>query len=227
MNIRKVQYTKYSCDYIIVIFYFALTILFQSDYSDKVLAKLYNNALFWNKYFELIFYGCLMMIFVIVYKKYILDCIKCLKKDYFKYVVFSIGFIILTMVTSAIILSSIGVGESNNQEIINKNMSGNALITYIVVVFIGPFVEEMVFRKSIYSIIKNSIGIQCAVIVSSLIFAIYHCKISDFLNFDVMQLLTIIPIFFMGIGLAYVQEKTSNILYPVFVHMIINFISIS
>ncbi len=214
-------------NYIIVIVYFALTIFFETNYSNIVLAKIYDNMLFWDKYFDFIFYGSFMLVFIIVYRKYILDCIKCLNKDYFKYVAYAVVFIIVTMVISAIALSGMGVGQSDNQEAINQNISHNTLITYIVVVFAGPFVEELIFRKNIYTFIRNMAGVKCALVFSALIFALYHCDIVIFLNMEFSQILAVIPLFFMGLGLAYTQEKTTDIVCPVLVHMIINVISLS
>lgn len=214
-------------NYIIVIVYFALTIFFETNYSNIVLAKIYYNMLFWDKYFDFIFYGSFMLVFIIVYRKYILDCIKCLNKDYFKYVAYAVVFIIVTMVISAIALSGMGVGQSDNQEAINQNISHNTLITYIVVVFAGPFVEELIFRKNIYTFIRNMAGVKCALVFSALIFALYHCDIVIFLNMEFSQILAVIPLFFMGLGLAYTQEKTTDIVCPVLVHMIINVISLS
>lgn len=214
-------------NYIIVIVYFALTIFFETNYSNIVLAKIYDNMLFWDKYFDFIFYGSFMLVFIIVYRKYILDCIKCLNKDYFKYVAYTVVFIIVTMVISAIALSGMGVGQSDNQDAINQNISHNTLITYIVVVFAGPFVEELIFRKNIYIFIRNMAGVKCALVFSALIFALYHCDIVIFLNMEFSQILAVIPLFFMGLGLAYTQEKTTDIVCPVLVHMIINVISLS
>ena len=214
-------------NYIIVIVYFALTIFFETNYSNIVLAKIYDNMLFWDKYFDFIFYGSFMLVFIIVYRKYILDCIKCLNKDYFKYVAYAVVFIIVTMVISAIALSGMGVGQGDNQDAINQNISHNTLITYIVVVFAGPFVEELIFRENIYTFIRNMAGVKCALVFSALIFALYHCDIVIFLNMEFSQILAVIPLFFMGLGLAYTQEKTTDIVCPVLVHMIINVISLS
>lgn len=214
-------------NYIIVIVYFALTIFFETNYSNIVLAKIYDNMLFWDKYFDFIFYGSFMLVFIIVYRKYVLDCIKCLNKDYFKYVAYAVVFIIVTMVISAIALSGMGVGQSDNQDAINQNISHNTLITYIVVVFAGPFVEELIFRKNIYTFIRNMAGVKCALVFSALIFALYHCDIVIFLNMEFSQILAVIPLFFMGLGLAYTQEKTTDIVCPVLVHIIINVISLS
>lgn len=93
--------------------------------------------------------------------------------------------------------------------------------------FAGPFVEEIIFRKNIYTFIRNMAGVKCAVVFSALIFALYHCDIAIFLNMEFSQILAVIPLFFMGLGLAYIQAKTQDILCPVLVHMIINIISLS
>ncbi len=93
--------------------------------------------------------------------------------------------------------------------------------------FAGPFVEEIIFRKNIYTFIRNMAGVKCAVVFSALIFALYHCDIAIFLNMEFSQILAVIPLFFMGLGLVYIQAKTQDILCPVLVHMIINIISLS
>lgn len=92
---------------------------------------------------------------------------------------------------------------------------------------INIFVEEIIFRKNIYTFIQNIAGVKCAVVFSALIFALYHCDIVIFLNMEFSQILAEIPLFFMGLGLAYTQEKTADIVCPVLVHMIINVISLS
>ena len=50
--------------------------------------------------------------------------------------------------------------------------------------FAGPFVEEIIFRKNIYTFIQNIAGVKCAVVFSALIFALYHCDIAIFLNME-------------------------------------------
>ena len=64
--------------------------------------------------------------------------------------------------------------------------------------FAGPFVEEIIFRKNIYTFIQNIAGVKCAVVFSALIFALYHCDIVIFLNMEFSQILAEIPLFFYG-----------------------------
>lgn len=50
------------------------------------------------------------------------------------------------MVASAIILSYNGIGESANQEAINNYISDYGIITLLVVIILGPLVEEIVLE---------------------------------------------------------------------------------
>ena len=74
---------------------------------------------------------------------------------------------------------------------------------------------------------ENLARIIVANFITSLMFAIYHCDIKSLLVFNVEQILSIIPLFFLGVGIAYVQEKTSNISCSIVTHIVINLISIS
>lgn len=59
------------------------------------------------------------------------------------------------MVASAIILSYNGIGESANQEAINNYISDYGIITLLVVIILGPLVEEIVFRGIIYYLLRG------------------------------------------------------------------------
>ena len=53
--------------------------------------------------------------------------------------------------------------------------------------FAGPFVEEIIFRKNIYTFIRNMAGVKCAVVFSALIFALYHCDIANFSEYGIQS----------------------------------------
>ncbi len=53
--------------------------------------------------------------------------------------------------------------------------------------FAGPFVEEIIFRKNIYTFIQNIAGVKCAVVFSALIFALYHCDIAIFSEYGIQS----------------------------------------
>ena len=81
----------------------------------------------------------------------------------------------------------------------------------LVAVIIGPVVEELIFRKLIIDRLSR-FGDLTAVIVSSLAFGLFHGNFYQFF-------------YALGLGLilGYIYTKTRNILYPVLMHMLINF----
>lgn len=226
----KTKFKNY-LGYLFLLMYFIGTIFFQTKFSQNVLLNIYGNIEFWDKFFEIIYYGIFAVAFLFYYKNQIIKNMKDMKITYLKYIGIALVFIIITMVTSAIILSYNGIGESENQESISKSISDYGLITLLVVVVIGPFVEEIVFRGVIYSLLRGKKGNLLRIVIAnfftSLIFAIYHCDIKFFLVFDAEQILSIIPLFFLGVGLSYVKERTSNIGCSIATHIVINLISIS
>lgn len=84
-------------------------------------------------------------------------------------------------------------------------------VVLIVAVIIGPIIEEIIFRK----VLMDKLGMygdRLAIIVSAVSFGIFHGNISQ--CFYAMIL---------GLVLAYVYSKTANIIYPIILHMLVNF----
>ena len=168
MDERK---SKNYLGYFFALMYFAGTIFFQTDFSENVLLKIYGSIEFWDEFFEIIYYGIFAVAFLFSYKNQFIKDIKETKITYLKYIGIALIFIILTMVTAAIILSYNGIGESANQESISKSISEYGLISLLVVVVFGPFVEEIVFRGVILNRITQRFSMCIGIAVSSMIFA--------------------------------------------------------
>ena len=81
----------------------------------------------------------------------------------------------------------------------------------IVAVIIGPIVEELIFRKLLMDKL-GMYGDRIAIIVSAVAFGIFHGNLYQ-LFYATM----------LGALLAYIYHKTSNIWYPIVMHMLINF----
>lgn len=84
---------------------------------------------------------------------------------------------------------------------------GSALIT--------PFLEEMLHRGVVYNRLRRRGSMWSAIILSSLIFAILHFNIVQF-----------IYAFLLGIVLAIFMEKTKSLYAPVLAHVIANAIAV-
>ena len=85
-------------------------------------------------------------------------------------------------------------------------------LTIIVPVIIGPIVEEFIFRKLLMDKL-GTYGDRLAITVSAIAFGLFHGNLSQFFY-----------AVFLGFVLGYIYAKTSNIIYPILMHMLINFV---
>ncbi|MBQ2653191.1 MAG: CPBP family intramembrane metalloprotease [Methanobrevibacter sp.] len=94
-------------------------------------------------------------------------------------------------------------------ELIN---SSDIWINLMLISMFGPIFEEIFFRKLL---IDRTIkyGARLSVILSAVMFGLFHGNISQFFY------ATLIGGFF-----AYVYIKTGNLIYPILLHMILNFL---
>ena len=81
----------------------------------------------------------------------------------------------------------------------------------LVAVVIGPIVEELIFRKFLMDKL-GMYGDRIAIVVSAVSFGIFHGNLYQLFYATLL-----------GFLLAYMYSKTSNIWYPIAMHMLINF----
>ena len=118
----------------------------------------------------------------------------------------TVGNIIGTIINSVLGIFSL----SSTSGIDDMIMNSPIWIIVLVVVVIGPIVEELMFRK----ILMDKIGIygdRIAIVVSAVSFGLFHGNISQFFYAAIL-----------GAILAYVYSKTSNIIYPIILHAAVN-----
>lgn len=119
-----------------------------------------------------------------------------------------VGSMIANVVNTAITEHFGIIVEDTTSEMI---MGSPLWLIILVVVIIGPIFEELIFRKIyIDSIGKYSSGL--AIFISGASFALFHGNITQ-----------AIYTFGAGILLAWVYTKTKKIIYPIIIHMLINF----
>ena len=100
------------------------------------------------------------------------------------------------------------VVEDTTSELIGQT---NIWIVILVVVVIGPIFEELIFRKIFIDTLgKYSIGL--AIFMSAASFALFHGNLTQ-----------VIYTFGAGLILAWVYAKTKKMIYPILLHMFINF----
>lgn len=82
-----------------------------------------------------------------------------------------------------------------------------ALLNALVFVVWGPFTEELFFRGFLLTVLAPMIGPFRAVLLSAALFAGVHVSVSTF-----------IPIFLMGLVLAWLYLRTRSLLQPYLAH---------
>ncbi len=85
-------------------------------------------------------------------------------------------------------------------------------LTFVAVVILAPIIEELIFRKIMIDRLSRY-GESVAIVVSAISFGLFH---GNFYQFFYAAMI--------GLVLGYMYAKTRNILYPIALHAIINFL---
>lgn len=113
------------------------------------------------------------------------------------------------------------VTEAQNQESIESLASPNMLVGLIVlVVFVAPIVEEMMFRGVILTYLVNGMNKWIQIVVSGSLFGLFHILGNDW------QWFAFIQYSFMGCVLAYACVKGQKLQYSIMAHMGNNLIAV-
>ena len=162
----------------------------------------------------------LMGIYYIIYRKELIKEFKIFKKDLinnidigFKYWFIGLVIMIVSNLFLTIVLHSNG---AENENIVQQAIDASPWIMLISGGFIGPFNEEIVFRKSIKDVFKNK---WIFIIISALLFGGAH--IVEGAN-TLVDYLYIIPYGALGGAFALCYYKTKTIFTSMFMHMFHN-----
>lgn len=188
---------------------------------------------------ELALAGVNLILYVLMFAFIFLTMFPMIKEDFKNFfslkgkawISVGVGFIILYAfgIAGNVIQNLIGIllqidpQTSANQASIELALKSNAIyFTLISAILIGPIVEEMVFRKAIFSIIKNK---WAAIILSSLVFALIHV-VSEFeMGFGIL-IYNLIPYLAMGLAFGWIYSNNkNNLMTTIFVHMIYNLVA--
>lgn len=141
--------------------------------------------------------------------------VKSLSLGLFVYVVILGGFIIVqTIVSLEMIRDSL-----LNQVNVNRE---NFIFVALYISFINSWIEEFFFRGFGYFKMKPFLGKRLSMILSSLLFAIYHISIVKDWAHPLIVTLSILGLFFIGIFFILLNERNQNILSSWMVHMFAN-----
>lgn len=101
--------------------------------------------------------------------------------------------------------------EAIAESVYNENQM---LVSYLAVVLLAPFAEELIYRGLAYRRIRDYVGIRWAVLMSAAIFGIIHGNMVQF-----------IFAFMMGLAMALIYERYRTIWAPIIAHMAVNLFS--
>lgn len=162
---------------------------------------------------------CFISLLLFIYRKELIKDIKDFKenyKDYIpKYIIYYLGGVLLMGIINIILMHFTGNQTSGNEETIRLYIEKYPLYMLFSTVLYAPFVEEIIFRKSIRNVFKNK---YLFVVASGLIFGVAH--ISNFSS--VTEWLFGIPYMIMGMDFAYIYYKSDNIFTTMSYHLLHN-----
>lgn len=160
----------------------------------------------------------LMFIFYLIYRKE-------LNKEFFKYIrhfkeYFSFGFKwwiigLCIMIGSNLLIQIIYPSVANNEAAIQNAMTSMPLYIAFSSCLFAPFVEEIIFRKSLKKVFSNDF---LFILMSGLFFGLIH----NLTGLDSKQILYIIPYGAFGCVFAYMYTKTRTIFTSMTFHFIHN-----
>lgn len=88
------------------------------------------------------------------------------------------------------------------------------IMFFLFVVFIWPFIEEIIYRWFINKFLLDNLGYFKGIILSSLIFAFVHFEWNVFFN-----------LFIVSLFINYLHYKSWSLYYTLFFHFLINFLT--
>ena len=89
-------------------------------------------------------------------------------------------------------------------------------LVIVAVVILAPIAEEIFFRGVVFNALLREGGRRWAFIGSSALFAIIH-----------VSLVALLPIFLLGLALAWIYQRSGNLLAPIAMHATVNGISVA
>lgn len=105
-----------------------------------------------------------------------------------------------------------GMGFAHAPRIIPEmNGSGDALMMILALAVLAPLVEEILFRGFLYRVLRSRYSSLPSIIITSILFSAAH-----------FSLATIVPIFIMGILMAWARERSGSIIPSLILHALNN-----
>jgi membrane protease YdiL (CAAX protease family) len=137
----------------------------------------------------------------------------------FKGILWLIALKIFTAIYGTVAISVFGLKPPEElvqgiPDIFGRGLSGWLMAVFVVSV-VAPIAEETFFRGFIYPAFRKRYGIGAGILISSLIFAVFHARVW-----------LIIPVVAMGSVLAFLYEREKSLGPPIVLHALNNLLSV-
>ena len=183
-----------------------------------------------DSYVTLIYYGISFAFVLIIMFRFLrasfrelcghkLDSLQALIIGYVLYYV--LGYLVAALLG----LTSLNLSNPNDDLVIQQTKLNPNVMT-VVSVLLAPVAEEVLFRGVAYGTLRGK-GTFLAYLVSVALFAVYHMWSFLLDGYGWQILLYMLQYVPGGIALAWCYEKSKNIWAPIFLHMAINFITLT
>ena len=183
-------------------------------------SKSVSNTTLLQVILNILCFASLSVVFIIILRNYLFDDLKSTKSRILIDILIVIGGVLLikgSEVLCSLFYKAINqeIGGSNQESIVSS-IEAYPIMMFLSSVIFAPFVEEIIFRKCIFSYFKKDLY---GALISITTFALIHV----FSSFDFIHIL---PYIFAGIffSLSYILSKR-NIWISITVHTIVNLIS--
>ena len=176
---------------------------------------IYNAATFWVLIVSDIVSVALIVALVLSFYKEKLSSLGLTTKQLPKALLYGVvGFFvtfILTYIATYPIQQHFGVDPT--QQALSQSATVPGLLPLVLLsgVIIAPIAEEIVFRGYLYKAFRDRFKPWYATIMSAALFSAIH-----------LEPLAAVPLFVIGVALAYVYEMTDNLMAPIALHMLNN-----
>lgn len=133
----------------------------------------------------------------------------------------------ISYISSEILRHIFHIKEFPPQEIIDYLKNAKKVTIYFAtavfyIVVIVPIIEEIIFRGFLQNHLKTFLSRKNAIIVSSIIFSIFHISLTQkFSNIPI-----VLSLFSISIFLGFIYEKQKSLLSPIVLHATVNGFSV-
>lgn len=110
---------------------------------------------------------------------------------------------------------------SNDQNISRVMQLAPAFVTLPVLAFIGPMVEELIFRQVLQENMKKRLSVWLTLILQAILFGCIHVH-----RFELSEFVQVLPHMATGFLFGIIREKTDNIWFVILPHSLNNFLGL-